>query len=121
VNVGSAAVRNGTAILSLLVALGSLALFAGAAWAAKELPSVSWLEAALVVPVVGLTALLALSLSTRAKMLYQRTLGRAGGLGVARLARALGILALLCTTTAALALGVFVILVTTDGLTRAPW
>lgn len=119
--VGSGAVRNGTAVLSLFVALGSLALFVGAGWAAQELPSVSWLEAALVVPVVGITALLALSLATRAKMLYQRTLGRAGGLVLARLARALGILALLCTATAGLAIGVFVVLVTTDGLTRAPW
>jgi hypothetical protein len=114
-------VRNGTAVLSLLVALGSLALFVGAAWAAQDLSSVSWLEAALVVPVVGLTALLSLSLATRARILYQRTLGRAGGLGVARVARALGILALLCTTTATLALVVFVVLVTTDGLTSAPW
>ncbi len=113
--------RNGNAVLSLLVALAALALFIGAGWAAKELDGISWLEAALVVPVVGLLALLALSFATRARMRYQHSLGRDGGLALARIGRVLAIVALLLTLTAGLALLVFVVLVTTDGLAHSPW
>jgi hypothetical protein len=119
--VESAAVRNGTAVVSLLVALGSLALFFGAGWAANELDGVSWLEASLALPAVVLTAVLALSLATQARLVYQRSLGRAGGLAVARVARGLGVVALVLTATAALALLVYAVLVWTDGLSRAPW
>lgn len=113
--------RNGNAVLSLLVALAALALFIGAGWAAKESGGISWLEAALAVPVVALLALLSLSFATRARMRYQRTLGRDGGLGAARLGRILAIAALLLTLTAGLALVVFAVLVSTDGLAHAPW
>jgi hypothetical protein len=114
-------VRNGTAVAALLVALGSLALFFGAGWAADASDGVSWLEASLVVPVVGIMAILALSLSTQAKVVYQRSLGRAGGMALARTARGLGVFALVLVVTAALALLVFAILVETEGLSRAPW
>lgn len=113
--------RNGNAVLSLLVALAALALFVGAGWAANELDGISWLEAALVVPVVGLLALLSLSFAARARMRYQQTLGREGGMAVTRVARVLAITALLLTLTAGLALVVFAVLVTTDGLAHAPW
>jgi hypothetical protein len=114
-------VRNGNAVLSLLVALAALVLFVGAGWAAKESDGISWLEAALVIPVVLLLVLLSLSFGTRARMRYQRTLGRDGGLGVTRFARVLAIGALLLTVTAGLSLLVFVVLVSTDGLAHAPW
>jgi hypothetical protein len=114
-------VRNGNAVLSLLVALAALALFIGAGWAAKESDGISWLEAALAVPVVALLALLSLSFGTAARRRYQRTLGREGGMGPVRLARVLAMTALLLSLTAGLALIVFAVLVSTDGLAHAPW
>ena len=113
--------RNAYAVLALVVALLALAVFAGAGLVARMLPQISWLEAFAAVPAVGLLALVALSLAARGQAVHQRTLGRAGGEGVARTARGLGVLALLLTVSAALALGVFAVLVSTDGLTHVPW
>jgi hypothetical protein len=114
-------VRNASSVLALVVALLALAALGAAGYAAYDLPELSWLEAALVVPVVAVLALLSLSLSTRGLRVYQSSLGRAGGEGVARAGRTLGLLALLLAVTASLALGVFAVLAATDGLSRAPW
>jgi hypothetical protein len=114
-------VRNTQAVLALLVALLALAVLAGAAYAAIERPDVTWLEAGVAVPPAGFLALFSLSLASRARDVHQRTLGRAGGEATARLARALGLLALLLTLSAGIAFGVFGILVATDGLTEPPW
>jgi hypothetical protein len=108
-------------LVTFLVGLLAVALLAAAAYAARELSGVSWIEAAGAVPAAGLLAFFALTLATRAQALHQRTLGRSGGEGLARTARGIGILALLLVLTAALALAVFAVLVATDGLTRAPW
>ena len=113
--------RNASAVLSVPVALAALAVLAGAAYFAQTRPDVTWLEAAVALPGVALIAFLALSLAARARARHQRTLGRVGGEGLARLARVLAGLALLVTLTAALALGVFAVLELTDGLTHAPW
>ena len=113
--------RNTNAVLGLLVALVSLGLLAGAGAAARTMPAVSWLEAGAAVPAVALLSLLSLSFARRGEAAHQRTLGRTGGAAVARLARGLGLLALLLALSAALALAVFGVLVATDGLTRAPW
>jgi len=114
-------VRNASSVLALFVALLALGAFAAGGYAAHARPEISWLEAGAVVPFAGLLALFSLSLAGRGRAAYQRTLGRAGGEGVARLARSFGLLALLLTLTAALALGVFLVLASTDGLTRTPW
>jgi hypothetical protein len=121
VPVESAAVRNGPALLGLLVALLALGVLAGAGYAARELIDISWLEAAAAVPVACLLALLALSLASRGRSRHQATLGRAGGAGVVRVTRGLGFFTLLLSLTAGLALAVFGVLVWTDGLQRAPW
>ena len=113
--------RNWSAFLAVLVALLALAVLGVAGYAASEYADVSWLQAALALPVTGLLALVALGLAGRARALHQRTLGRAGGRGVAATARLLGGLALLLALTGGLAVGVFGILVWTDGLTEAPW
>ncbi|MBA2615156.1 MAG: hypothetical protein H0U90_05150 [Actinobacteria bacterium] len=113
--------RNASSVLALVLALLALAALGSAGFAARELPEISWLEAGAVIPFVGLLALFALSLASRGRAQHQRTLGRAGGEGVARTARGLGLLALLLTLTAALALAVFAVLATTDGLTKTPW
>jgi predicted membrane protein len=114
-------VRNGSSVLALLVALLALGSLGAAAYAAYRLREVSWLEAALALPVVALFAFLALSLAARGRAAYQRSLGRKGGERVARLARALGLLAFLLVVTAALAVGVYGVLAATEGLSRAPW
>ncbi len=113
--------RNGRALFAFLFALVALAILAGAAYAASERPEVSWLEAGAAVPAAGLLALFSLSLASRGRAVHQRTLGRSGGERLARLARALGLLALVCAATAGLAFAVFGVLVATDGLTRTPW
>jgi uncharacterized membrane protein YcfT len=114
-------VRNVSAVSSFLLALLALGVLVAAAYAARELPEISWFDAAAAVPVAGLLAFFALALATRARAIHQRTLGRAGGDGLARTARGIGILALLLAVTAALALAVFGVLLATDGLTHAPW
>jgi hypothetical protein len=121
VSLESAAVRNTPAVFALLVALLALAVLVGAGYLARELIDVSWLEAAGVVPIAGLLALFALSLAGRGRERHQRTLGRAGGAAVVRVARGLGFFALLLSLTAGLAVAIFGVLVWTDGLTRAPW
>jgi hypothetical protein len=114
-------VRNAHAVLALLVALLALGVLAGATYAARERPEVSWIEAGAAVPAVGLLALVSLWLASRGRARHQRTLGRAGGAAIVRLARGLGLLALLLSVTAGLAFAVFAVLVVTDGLTEAPW
>jgi hypothetical protein len=113
--------RNAASVFSFMLALMALGVLATAAYAARELPEISWFEAAAAVPVSGILAFVALAVATRARALHQRTLGRSGGEGLARTARGIGILALLLVLTAALALAVFAVLVMTDGLTHAPW
>jgi hypothetical protein len=114
-------VRNAHAVLALLVALLALGLLAGAAYTARERADVDWVQAGAAVPAVGLLSLLSLSLASRGRARHQRTLGRAGGATIVRLARGLGLLALLLSVTAGLAFAVFAVLVVTDGLTEAPW
>jgi hypothetical protein len=113
--------RNAASVSSFLLAVLALGVLGAAVYAARELAEISWFEAAAAIPVAGLLAFFALALATRARAIHQRTLGRAGGDGLARTARGIGILALLLVLTAGLALAVFGVLVATDGLTEAPW
>jgi TRAP-type C4-dicarboxylate transport system permease small subunit len=114
-------VRNGSSVFALLVALLALGSLGAAAYAAYRLPEITWLEGALALPVVALLAFLSLSLAGRGRAAYQRSLGRKGGERLARLARALGLLAFLLVLTAALAVGVYGVLTATEGLSRTPW
>jgi len=114
-------VRNPAAALALLVALLSLGTFVAAGYVAQQDVDVTYLQAALAIPLAFVLALGSLALSNRARARYQRSLGRAGGAGLARFARLLGLLALLVTATTVLALIVYWVLETTDGLQKAPW
>jgi hypothetical protein len=105
---------NPRAVFALIVALLALAALAAGAAAAYFLEEVE-LEGFLAVPVAVILAFLALSLSRRARGVYDRTLGRAGGRVVARVAQTLAALALIGAVTAALAFGVFVLLVFLEG------
>jgi hypothetical protein len=103
-------VRNARAIWAFLFALLALgALFGGAA-AARLSERVGFVEAVGAVPLGIFLAFISLSLARRARYEYQRTMGRAGGAGLAAVARILGSIALLIGVTAALALGVFAVL-----------
>ena len=102
--------RNPRALWALLFALLALgALFGGAA-AARLSERVGFVEAVGAVPLGILLALVSLLLARRARLEYERTLGRAGGGSVVALARFLGAVALILGVTAALALGVFAVL-----------
>jgi hypothetical protein len=101
---------NPKAVWAFLAALLALAVLVGAAAAARLLNQIGLVEAAPAVPVGLLLAVFALSLGKRARFEHQRTLGRAGGAGLATIARGLGMVALIVAVTAALALAVFAVL-----------
>ena len=102
--------RNPRAVFALVVALLAVAALAAGAAAAYFLEEVE-LEGFFAVPAALVLAFLALSLSRRARRVYDRTLGRAGGRVLARIAQAVALLALIAAVTAGLALGVFALLV----------
>jgi hypothetical protein len=102
-------VRNPKAVFALLTALLALAVLVGAG-AASRLSEIGLVETAPAVPLGLLLALASISLGRRARFEYQRTLGRAGGAGLAAVARGLGTIALIVAVTAALALVVFAVL-----------
>jgi hypothetical protein len=104
-------VRNARAVWAFLTALLALAVLVGGAAAAAGREEIGLYEAIGTVPAGGLLALLSLSLARRARWEHQRTLGRAGGAGLAATARFVGAIALLAAVTAALALAVFAVLV----------
>jgi hypothetical protein len=103
-------VQNPKAAWALITALLALGVLAGAVAGARSFEAVGLYETLGAVPAAGLLALISLSLARRARWEHQRTLGRAGGTGVAALARVLGTVALLIALTAALALVVYAVL-----------
>jgi hypothetical protein len=103
-------VRNARALWALLFALLALgALFGGAA-AARLSERVGFVEAVGAIPLGVLLAFVSLSFARRARYEYQRTVGRAGGAGVAAVSRVLASIALIIGITATLAVGVFAVL-----------
>jgi hypothetical protein len=106
--------RNPAAVWALLVSVLALGVLVGGAAAAEYLDEVGLAEAVGAVPLGALLALLSLSLARRARDVNQRTLGRAGGTGLAAVARSLGTVALLLAVTAVVALAFFLVLILTD-------
>jgi precorrin isomerase len=102
--------RNPKAAWALVTALLALGVLVGGAAAARLMSQVGLVEAVPAVPVGLVLALASLSLGRRARFEHQRTLGRAGGAGLAAAARGLGTIALIVALTAALALAVFAVL-----------
>ena len=68
-------------------------------------------QAAVGAPVAALLGVVALLLARRAGRRAERTLGRAGGLGVARAGRVLGVLGLWLAASGAIAIGFYELLV----------
>jgi hypothetical protein len=102
--------RNPKAVWAFLLALAALAVLAGGLAAAHYSGDVGLYQAIPAVPVGFVLAFLSVRLARRARLDYDRSLGRAGGRGLAASARILGGLALLVAITGALALGVFAVL-----------
>ena len=103
--------RNSRAGLSVLVGLLALGVLAGGVAAAVILDRVTLVQAIPSLPVCAILALVALGLGGQALVVYSRSLGRAGGRGLARFGRFLGTTPLLLDLTASLAVGVYGLLV----------
>jgi hypothetical protein len=99
--------RNPKAVWALVTALAALAVLAGGLLAANYLSAVGLYQAIPAVPIGLVLAFVSLRLARSARDEHQRTLGRAGGAGLATAARILGGLAMVLAITGALALGVF--------------
>ena len=102
--------RNARAVWAFIFALLALGALCGGAAAARLSERVGFVEAVGAVPLGVFLALVSVSLARRARYEYERTLGRAGGRGLAVVARSLGAIALILGVTAALALGVYAVL-----------
>jgi hypothetical protein len=99
--------RNHAARASVLLALLSLALPVVAYGAARQLDKVSLVQATIASCFSVLLGGGAVLLARRGLRTIERTLGRAGGEGSARVGRLLGVLGLCLGLTAAVALGVY--------------
>ena len=104
--------RNAKAVFSVTFGLAALGVFVAGAVLARIRDDVGLVEAGAAVGAGVFLSLVALSLARRARFDYQRTLGRIGGVAVARVGRFLGTVSLLIGLTAALAFGVFAVLTT---------
>jgi hypothetical protein len=102
--------RNDAARGSLLCALLGLAVPVAGFAAAHELARVSLVQATAATCASAVLGIAALVLARRARRNLDRTLGRAGGRGTARLGRGLGFLSLCVGLAAALALGFYELL-----------
>jgi membrane protein implicated in regulation of membrane protease activity len=103
----SARARNDAARGSVVCALLGLALPVAAFAAARQLGRVTLVEATAATCGSAVLGLLALWLGRRARRNQERTLGRAGGRGAARMGRLLGVLALCVGCAAGVALAVY--------------
>ena len=101
---------NGRAVASLLVGLAAAATMPLAILATRYSGSYELVHAGFAIPVAVVLGALAIGLARRALRLDDLRLGRAGGRGVARLGRALGVLGISLGATCAVALAVYGIL-----------
>jgi hypothetical protein len=102
--------RNDAARGSLVCALLGLVLPVAAFAAARQLASVTLVQATGATCGSAVLGLAAIVLARRARRNMERTLGRAGGRGAARAGRILGVLALCIGCAAGLALGFYALL-----------
>lgn len=91
----------------MLLALLGLAIPVVAFAAARKLDQVSLLQATMATCGSALLGAVAVLLARRGLRTIERTLGRAGGEGSARVGRLLGVLGLCVGVTAGIALGVY--------------
>ena len=104
--------RNGAAWGAVVAGFLSLLALPAAIEASRRLEELTLTVAVGIGAGAGaLLALVAISFGRRARFRYERSIGRVGGAGVARVGRFLGIVGLLVAITAGLALGFFGLLV----------
>ena len=103
----SARARNDAARGSVLLALVALVVPVVAFAAARRLDRVSLLQATGATCAAGVLGLGAVLLARRGRRNVERTLGRLGGEGAARLGRLLGVISICLALTAGIALGVY--------------
>jgi hypothetical protein len=108
-------VRNPKAVVAFLFGVLALLFLAAGAALPQFRDEIEPLEALVVVPAGFVAGLIAIALARRARFEFQRTLGRAGGDGLAVAARVLGVVAVLISLTAGLAVGVYAVLVLVQG------
>jgi len=106
----SARARNDAARGSVACALLGLLLPVAGYLAARQLKDVTIVQGTEATCGSALLGLLALLLARNAQLRIERTLGRAGGAGLARAGKLLGLLSLCVGLTAALALGFYALL-----------
>jgi hypothetical protein len=102
--------RNGRAAASLLVGLLAVAALPVAIALAEYADRYDLLQALWAVPVALVLGLAAVLLSRRARVRVERTLGRVGGEGTARVGRTLGVLGIMLGLSGAIAVGVYLVL-----------
>jgi hypothetical protein len=102
--------RNPKAVWALLLALAALAVLGGVLAAAHYTSYVDLYRGIAAIPIGFVLAFFSIRLARRARLEYDRSLGRIGGRSVATAARVLGGFALLLAITGALAVGVFAVL-----------
>jgi drug/metabolite transporter (DMT)-like permease len=103
--------RNGPARASVLVGLVGVAALPAAVAVAELGERIDLFQAAVSVPVAFLLGLLAIWLGRRGRRRFERTVGRVGGAGVARLGRWLGLLAVCLALAGATAVGFYELLI----------
>jgi hypothetical protein len=108
-------VRNPKAVVAFLFSLLAIAFVVAGVLLPRLRDEIEPLEALVLAPAAFAAALIAVALARRARFDFQRTLGRAGGDGLASVARVIGVLVLLVSLTAGLAAGVYAVLVLVQG------
>jgi hypothetical protein len=102
--------RNVSAAASLLVGLLAVAVLPAAIAVAEREERFELLEAGYAVPAALVLGLGAVLLARRARRRVERTLGRVGGLRIARVGRALGVLGIMLGLSGAISVGVYLVL-----------
>jgi hypothetical protein len=102
---------NTKAVWALVTALATFAVFGGAVFAARHYNEVRLTDAVIAVVLALAFSVAAVVFGRRARIEYQRTLGRSGSRAFVSLVRLLATVAFLLALTAALALAVFAVLV----------
>jgi hypothetical protein len=102
---------NPAAAAALVAGIVAVAALPAAVVLAQVSSHVKLTQAALGAPVAALFGLAALLLARRALRRSERTLGRAGGEGIARAGRVLGVLSLCLAASGAIAIGFYGLLV----------